>query len=193
MKNCHDIIPQSQAIARWRLTMLYTARRRCCLIAIHVNMMNSDDAAAAAAAVGAASGAELVGEEQEPSEEEVQPETRLKRQKLVEWRASYEKDSIKEYLIAGMVNNKNEPDEAGRNSMGKFQHALAELGLNKDSPPQEIWYSRPEYQEFELKVFTQRIYQEIKRTKYINYLNDKREKKAAAEEQHRRDRDYTFP
>lgn len=98
-------------------------------------MMNSDDAAAAAAAVGAASGAELVGEEQEPSEEEVQPETRLKRQKLVEWRASYEKDSIKEYLIAGMVNNKNEPDEAGRNSMGKFQHALAELGLNKDSPP----------------------------------------------------------
>jgi hypothetical protein len=44
-----------------------------------------------------------------------------------------------------------------------------------------------------LKVFTQRIYQEIKRTKYINYLNDKREKKATAEEEHRRDRDYTFP
>jgi hypothetical protein len=42
-----------------------------------------------------------------------------------------------------------------------------------------------------LKVFTQHIYQEIKRTKYINYLNDKREKKAAAEEQHRRDTQAT--
>lgn len=65
-------------------------------------------------------------------------------------------------------------------------------GLYPLFTPSELWSHprRPEYREFELSVFTQRIYQEIRRNKFINYLNDKREDVEHAE--HRRQRDYTF-
>lgn len=58
--------------------------------------------------------------------------------------------------------------------------------------PRELWRSRPEYQEFELKVFTQRIYQEIRRNKFINWCQQKRAEKEETHAEHRRQRDYTF-
>ena len=42
--------------------------------------------------------------------------------------------------------------------------------------PQELWASRPEYMNFKLKLFRPRIYQEIRRVKYFNFLEDKRTK-----------------
>jgi len=89
-----------------------------------------------------------------------------------------------------------------RDSQGRLifhRHAAKDLlrtdiqnGLYPQKKPEELWHSHPEYEEFELKVFTQRIYQEIRRNKYINYANDKREAKAVEVEVLRRDRDYTF-
>jgi uncharacterized phage-like protein YoqJ len=38
----------------------------------------------------------------------------------------------------------------------------------------QLWNLRPEYKQFKLKVFTQRIYQEIRRNKFINWSNKKR-------------------
>lgn len=43
--------------------------------------------------------------------------------------------------------------------------------------PRHLWKTRPEYQEFDLATFRNRIYQEIRRVKFINYLNLKREDK----------------
>lgn len=92
-----------------------------------------DAAVVDAAVVDAASGRALVGE---PTEEEALHDTRLKRQKVVEWKDSYKKDKLKEYLVEGMTKGNDEPDKAGRVAMSKFQHALTELGLSKDSPAQ---------------------------------------------------------
>ena len=50
-----------------------------------------------------------------------------------------------------------------------------ENGRHLGIAPKDFWLTRPEYQEFELKSFRHRIYQEIRRKKYITYLNDKRE------------------
>jgi hypothetical protein len=41
--------------------------------------------------------------------------------------------------------------------------------------PSQLWSKREEYQEFDLPTFKQRIYQEIKRTKFINWMEMKRE------------------
>jgi hypothetical protein len=58
--------------------------------------------------------------------------------------------------------------------------------------PMQLWNLRPEYKQFELKVFTQRIYQEIRRNKFINWCNKKRQEKGEEHAEHRRKRDYTF-
>ena len=58
--------------------------------------------------------------------------------------------------------------------------------------PKRLWNARPEYKEFELKVFTQRIYQEIRRNKFNNWREQKREEKSKAHAEHRQDRDYSF-
>jgi len=89
-----------------------------------------------------------------------------------------------------------------RDSQGRLifhRHAAKDLlrtdiqnGIYPQLTPSQMWHSRPEYQEFELKVFTQRIYQEIRRNKHINWANDKREEKAAEVEELRRNRDCTF-
>jgi hypothetical protein len=38
-----------------------------------------------------------------------------------------------------------------------------------------LWSKREEYQEFDLPIFKERIYQEIRRTKFINWMEMKRE------------------
>jgi hypothetical protein len=43
--------------------------------------------------------------------------------------------------------------------------------------PMELWHTRPEYLLFALKIFRQRIYQEVRLQKYWNHLEDKRTKK----------------
>jgi len=64
-------------------------------------------------------------------------------------------------------------------------------GRNVETPPKDLWCSRPEYKVFALDIFRQRIYQEVRLQKYWNHLDDKRKKK---EEKHPPDspRDYTF-
>jgi hypothetical protein len=41
--------------------------------------------------------------------------------------------------------------------------------------PSQLWSKRDEYQEFDKRIFKERIYQEIKRTKFINWMEMKRE------------------
>ena len=43
--------------------------------------------------------------------------------------------------------------------------------------PSELWLTRPEYQHFSGNVFKFRIYQEVRRVKFNNLLNIKREEK----------------
>ena len=56
--------------------------------------------------------------------------------------------------------------------------------------PMQLWNSRPEYKLFDLKIFRQRIYQEIRRNKFINWCEMKRQQKEGEREE--RKRDYTF-
>jgi hypothetical protein len=50
----------------------------------------------------------------------------------------------------------------------------------------------PEYKQFELKVFTQCIYQEIRRNKFINWCNKKRQEKEEEHAENCHKRDYMF-
>lgn len=50
-------------------------------------------------------------------------------------------------------------------------------GLIEGRSPKELWLSRPQYQEFSLKVFRRHIYQAEKTEKYLNYLQEKQAKK----------------
>lgn len=61
-------------------------------------------------------------------------------------------------------------------------------GVYPSLTPMELWSSRPEYREFELSVFRGRIYQEIRRTKFLNWCQLKREKKEAE----KKERNYKF-
>jgi len=56
--------------------------------------------------------------------------------------------------------------------------------------PKELWNTRPEYKLFELNVFKGRIYQEIRRNKFINWCEFKRQKKG--ESAKHRERNYKF-
>eukprot|EP00957_Ditylum_brightwellii_P016850 1270474-Ditylum_brightwellii.AAC.1 len=51
---------------------------------------------------------------------------------------------------------------------------------HKRITPSQLCASRPEYQAFQLKVFTQRISQEVCRQKFVNYLEWKRVEKCRA-------------
>jgi len=41
--------------------------------------------------------------------------------------------------------------------------------------PQQLWRTRKEYQDFTKPIFRQRIYQAVRREKFLNYLQHKRE------------------
>jgi len=41
--------------------------------------------------------------------------------------------------------------------------------------PQELWRSRMEYQDFDKSIFRNRIYQAVRREKFLNYLQQQRE------------------
>jgi hypothetical protein len=56
--------------------------------------------------------------------------------------------------------------------------------------PMELWNLHPEYKLFDLMTFRQRIFQEIKRNKFINWCEMKWEQKEGGKE--KRKRDYTF-
>ena len=47
--------------------------------------------------------------------------------------------------------------------------------------PRELWNARIEYQQFKPSIFTHRIYQEIRRVKMVNFLNQQREEKGKFE------------
>lgn len=53
-------------------------------------------------------------------------------------------------------------------------------GHHHQLTPSALKASRPEYGEWELKIFTQRIYQAERRVKFINYLEWKRQQKVDA-------------
>ena len=54
--------------------------------------------------------------------------------------------------------------------------------------PMELWNTRPQYKLFDLNVFRGRIYQEIRRNKFINWCELKRKEKEVKP----RPRDYKF-
>lgn len=56
--------------------------------------------------------------------------------------------------------------------------------------PAELWNLRPEHKLFDLKTLRQRIYQEIRRNKFINWCEMKRQEKEG--ERKERKRDYSF-
>lgn len=49
-------------------------------------------------------------------------------------------------------------------------------GLHKHIKPFEMQQTRPEYKEFEYRIFKHRIYQEVRRQKFLHYLEVKRQK-----------------
>lgn len=51
------------------------------------------------------------------------------------------------------------------------------VGKHKQLTPIELRNSRPEYQDFKLKIFCQRIYQEVRRHKFVHTLELKRAEK----------------
>jgi hypothetical protein len=59
--------------------------------------------------------------------------------------------------------------------------------------PMQLWNTRPEYMLFPQTIFKHRIYQEIRRTKFLNWLEMKRaEKKAQTNDQPQFERNYRF-
>ena len=55
------------------------------------------------------------------------------------------------------------------------QHLRADIkaNLHKSMTPMQLHTSRPEYQEFKIGVFKQRVNQEIRQQKFVCYLEDK--------------------
>lgn len=52
---------------------------------------------------------------------------------------------------------------------------MVKEGTYKNKTPREVWSLDANFQVFPLDKFRQRIYQEIRRWKFVNYLNAKRE------------------
>jgi hypothetical protein len=52
--------------------------------------------------------------------------------------------------------------------------------LHKAMPPSELWEGRSVYQKYKLRIFRPRIYQEVRRQKYLNYYEKKRKAKRLA-------------
>jgi hypothetical protein len=55
----------------------------------------------------------------------------------------------------------------------------------------QLWNTRPEYKLFDLNVFTGRIYQEIRRAKFCNWCEMKRQQKGENAKPARK-RNYNF-
>jgi SAP domain len=58
--------------------------------------------------------------------------------------------------------------------------------------PRELWELRKVYQKYDPNIFRQRIYQEIRRNKYLNYLEKKRTKKRRIFEAEKEGQDVNF-
>jgi hypothetical protein len=56
-----------------------------------------------------------------------------------------------------------------------------EDGKHLTMTPSQLQYTREEYMAYPLKKFKEKIYQAVKREKYINYLNDKHAKERVTE------------
>ena len=55
-----------------------------------------------------------------------------------------------------------------------------EIGLHKQLKPEELWEFRPAiYKKYKLELFRPRIYQAIRKAKFINWLEKKRNEKRA--------------
>ncbi len=64
--------------------------------------------------------------------------------------------------------------------------------LTLSQPPMELWSTRPEHKPFDLTTFRQRIYQEIRRTKFIHWCELKREQKEGERAERNSKRDHTL-
>ena len=62
------------------------------------------------------------------------------------------------------------------------EHLRADIKnkLHEQLTPMELHKSREEYKKYKLDIFRQRIYQEVRRSKYIHYLDKKRTEKRDA-------------
>lgn len=77
----------------------------------------------------------------------------------------------------------------------KAKEALREDVKNKlyrILEPRELWELRKVYQKYDPNIFRQRIYQEIRRNKYLNYLEKKRTAKRRKFEAEKTGRDVSF-
>lgn len=77
-------------------------------------------------------------------------------------------------------NSKGEPIWENHPAQELLRKDVADM-KHKEMKPQALQASRHEYQVFDSKVFRDHIYQEIRRNKFMNYLNDKREMEAEAQ------------
>jgi hypothetical protein len=62
-----------------------------------------------------------------------------------------------------------------------------EEGKHKTMTPSQLRESRTEYTQFDLAYFDRRLRQAIRKLRFINYLNDKREEKIQERKAHRRE------
>ena len=68
-----------------------------------------------------------------------------------------------------------------------------ERGLHNTMKPKQFWRTRPEYQAYSLKIFREHIYQQVRRFKFENYLEDKRLEKEKEREEHLKNRNVKMP
>ena len=73
-------------------------------------------------------------------------------------------------------NNPNGEPLSNLHSAKQFLRMDIANNLHKQLSPSELRLTRPAYQEFKLDKFTFRIYQEVRRVKFLNYLDLKRQK-----------------
>jgi len=59
----------------------------------------------------------------------------------------------------------------------EYLKAYIEADLHEGKLPQDLWESRPEYKVYDLKVFQDHIYQELRLEKLYNYLEFEASKK----------------
>jgi hypothetical protein len=74
-----------------------------------------------------------------------------------------------------MENHRGEPVFDLSEAKLLLRNDVAE-GRHLNKTPHELQQSRVEYQPFNARKFTHRIYQEVRRIKFINHMNDRRER-----------------
>ena len=67
-------------------------------------------------------------------------------------------------------------------------------GVHERLTPAEMWEWRTVYQKYDLDIFRHRVYQEIRRNKFLNWLDDKRTEKRQkfAKEKAQAEQEITF-